>query len=247
MKNAEAHLTQNAVVVTDVCVSYRLRDPSISTWAKTRLKRQPTLHQLLALDHVSLSIPIGSTFALVGANGAGKSTLLRVIAGILHPDSGHTHVNGEVNALLGLNLAFRRELSGRENVTLSALARGRKPPEITERLEEIKEFSEIGDAFERPIRTYSTGMVSRIAFAAATAFRSDILIVDEALAAGDRQFRAKAENRMSEFISNSGTVIMVSHSHQSLRHLCNLGAWIHQGRVMQTGSLEAVLASYEEL
>jgi len=240
----EAH-GRSCVTIRDVSFWYPPSGIRSLGRVKARLQGHTDARLNPAVDSISLAIPHGATFALVGKNGAGKSTLLRIIAGILRPQTGYVHVRGEIATLVGLNMAFRRELTGRENVVLSALARGQHPQDIKARLELIKEFSEIGEAFEQPIRTYSSGMVSRIAFSAATSFPADVLLVDEALAAGDQKFKEKAERRMQDFISNSGSVVMVSHSGRAIRRLCDSGALLERGKLTMVGAIDDVMNEYE--
>jgi ABC-type polysaccharide/polyol phosphate transport system ATPase subunit len=204
-------------------------------------KRFGPVHANKAID---LRIPAGTIHGIVGANGAGKSTLMRSIAGILPPTSGRIEVHGRVSTLLSLGVGFNAALSGRENVVLGGLAAGLSRKEIQARYEEIAEFAELGDFMEMPMRTYSSGMFSRLAFSVAVHMDPDILLIDEALSAGDASFKTKAAAKMSELVTNSRTMFLVSHAMSSVRELCNDCIWLHKGKVMMRGEPNEVIAAY---
>ena len=199
-----------------------------------------------ALDGVSVDIRKGEAFGIVGRNGAGKSTLLRVIAGTLSPDSGERTVNGRISSLLSLGAGFAPELTGRQNIYLGGLASGLSKRRIDLLTGDIIEFSELGDAIDRPLRSFSSGMQSRLGFAIARCLDPEILLLDEVLAVGDLAFREKALNEMKGLISRSGTVVIVSHSLGVLRDLCDRVAWVDEGRTRLVGPADEVVKAYAE-
>lgn len=226
----------------------------------TTIDRRPTLKARLralgrgtkqtrvvrALDDIMLDVPYGSVLGVVGANGAGKSTLMRVISGILPPSQGRVEVYGKVSTLLALGVGFNPSLSGRENVQLGGLAAGMSRKEIADHFEEIADFAELGDAIDAPMRTYSSGMYARLAFSVAVTVRPDILIVDEALSAGDAKFKEKSLNKLKELRSDVRALILVSHGLGTIRDICNEVAWLHQGKLIQRGQPNEVVDAYEK-
>lgn len=199
-----------------------------------------------AIDDVSLNIPYGSVLGVVGANGAGKSSLMRVISGILPPSRGRVEVYGKVSTLLALGVGFNPSLSGRENVQLGGLAAGMSRQEIQEQFEEIAEFAELGEAIDAPMRTYSSGMFSRLGFSVAVTIKPDILIVDEALSTGDAKFKEKSLNKIKELRGEDRALILVSHGLATIREVCNEVAWLHKGKLIQRGEPNAVVEAYEK-
>jgi ABC-type polysaccharide/polyol phosphate transport system ATPase subunit len=195
---------------------------------------------------VSFNINHGTVLGVLGANGAGKSTLLRALAGILPPSQGRIEVHGRVSTLLALGVGFNAALTGRENVVLGGLAAGLSRDEIALRYEEIAEFAELEDRMDYPMRTYSSGMYARLAFAVAVHMDPDILLVDEALSAGDAKFKRKATNRMKEICANARTLVLVSHGMGSIREMCTDAIWLHKGQIVQRGEPDEVIDAYEE-
>lgn len=199
------------------------------------------------LDDVSFKLFEGETLGIIGRNGVGKTTMLRVMAKILAPTSGKVVMQtGKTAALLTLGLGFQLNLSGRDNALLSAMLQGATKRQAKSFLEEIKEFSELGDSFEEPVKTYSAGMKSRLGFTTALMTNVDILLIDEVLAVGDAQFRAKAETAMKERISSDQTVVLVSHNNQQIKSLCDRSIWIEGGKIAGEGDTGAVLEQYKE-
>ena len=239
--------TGPAVRVENVSVSYRTtfeRVPTFKT-AIVRLGRgERAVREVHALQEVSFEVPHGSTLGIIGANGAGKSTLMRTLAGILPPNSGRIEVDGRVSTLLALGVGFNRALSGRDNVVLGALAAGWSRAEIAGRYEEIAEFAELGDFMDLPMRTYSSGMFSRLAFSVAVHMDPDILLIDEALSAGDAHFKRKAADKMASLLGQARTICLVSHSMGSIKDLCTHSLWMHKGHMMKHGPTDAVVAAY---
>ncbi len=215
-----------------------------------RLKELLTLNRrrfhsdFWALRDVSLEIESGTTFSLVGENGSGKSTLLQLIAGILQPSSGTLEIPGRVSALLELGAGFNPEFSGRENVFLSAAILGISREEITRRFTEIESFAEIGDFIDQPVKTYSSGMMVRLAFAVAINVDPEVLLVDEALAVGDIYFRQRCMRKIHELQRRGVTIVFVSHSAVDIKSLSQRVAWLDHGRLVDVGDPDQIIARY---
>jgi len=197
-----------------------------------------------ALEDVSLSLQRGERLGVVGRNGSGKSTLLRTIAGIITPDRGRLTRAPVSCQLLSLALGFVPHLSGRDNAMLSGLMLGLRRREILQRLAAIHEFSELGDFFDQPISSYSTGMQMRLGFSVAIQVEPDVLLIDEVLAVGDAEFQQKSGAALRERINSGTTVVFVSHGDAQVHQICDRALWIEHGRSMMEGSVEAVLAAY---
>jgi lipopolysaccharide transport system ATP-binding protein len=200
--------------------------------------------QFWALEDVSMTLARGDRLGVVGRNGAGKSTLLRVIAGILAPDRGRATRARVSCQLLSLALGFQPHLSGRDNAILSGLMLGLHYGDIVRKLPAILEFSELGDFFEEPIATYSTGMMSRLGFSVAIQIEPDILMIDEVLSVGDAEFREKSGAALRERIHNGCTVVFVSHDDASIKDICTHALWIEEGRSILHGQVDQVLDAY---
>lgn len=200
-----------------------------------------------ALRDINLEVERGTTLGILGRNGAGKSTLLKLISGVLQPTSGTVRVNGRMVALLQLGAGFNNEFTGRENVMLNGLILGIERKEMLERFDEIAAFAEIDEFMDQPIKTYSGGMRSRLGFAVAVNVRPDILIVDEALSAGDAVFKAKGIQRMRELQESGVTVLFVSHSTAQVKDFCTEAALLHKGELLSHGDLDQVIDHYETL
>lgn len=199
-----------------------------------------------ALDSISFDIYRGETLGIVGGNGSGKSTLLRVLAGIYTPDTGTLECRdvGRVS-LLSLGLGFEPELSGIENAIFGSMLLGASLSEARGKLDAIAEFAELGDFMRKPIKTYSSGMRSRLAFSVALMMETDVLLIDEVLAVGDAHFREKSEEALRRKIKSGQTVVLVSHSLAQVKGLCDRAAWVHHGRVMYLGDASDTLKHYE--
>jgi homopolymeric O-antigen transport system ATP-binding protein len=198
-----------------------------------------------ALRRVSFSLEEGDSLAVVGPNGAGKSTLLSVIAGLSWPDEGKLAVNGRVAALLELGSGFHPDLTGAENVLLNAALLGLSRRSAKAKFEEIVEFSGIGEFIDEPLRTYSSGMVMRLAFSVAMNVEPEILLIDEVLAVGDQAFQVKCMEKILELKGRGKVLICTSHVPETLKRLCNRALWLDHGRVAGQGALDEVLAAYE--
>lgn len=204
-------------------------------------------HQLhWALQEINIAIEPGETFGLIGENGAGKSTFLKLVAGTSNATTGKVHVSGRVAALLELGAGFHPEESGRENVYLMGALNGINPKQMEHYYDQITEFAELpADVMERPVKTYSSGMFMRLAFATATAVEPDILIIDEALSVGDMYFQKKSLDRILNFREQNKTVLFCSHNLYQIRSLCQRAAWLHEGRVRAIGATETVVTAFE--
>ena len=207
---------------------------------------RPYYREFWALRNISFELRRGETIGIIGRNGAGKSTLLEIISGILQPNSGSIIVNGRVAALLELGCGFNPEFTGRENVYIYAGVLGLSKKEVDARFDDIAAFADIGDFINQPVKTYSTGMVVRLAFAVMTHVDADILIIDEALAVGDVFFVQKCMRFLRDF-QRRGTLIFVSHDMGAVVNLCERAVWIHEGELRQIGSAKSVIHAYLHL
>lgn len=199
------------------------------------------------LRNITLSLYHGETLGVIGRNGAGKTSMLRIMAGIIAPTSGNVITQpGLTTSLLTIGLGFRGDLTGRDNAMLSAMLLGATRKKAQNFMEEIKEFSELGDSFEEPEKTYSAGMRLRLGFTTALMTEVDILLVDEVLSVGDARFRAKAKAAMEQRMRSDQTVVFVSHNPDQVRELCNRVIWIEDGQIKAQGGTVEVLAQYHE-
>jgi ABC-type polysaccharide/polyol phosphate transport system ATPase subunit len=235
--------------VEDVSVTYRTSLEKAPTLKSTLLRvgrRQRVVREIEAVKHVSFAVPHGKVMGVVGANGAGKSTLMRTVAGILPPTAGRVEVNGRVSTLLSLGVGFNRKLTGRQNVVLGGLAAGLTRAELAEKYDEIVEFAELEDFMDMPMRTYSSGMYGRLAFAVAMTMHPDILIIDEALSVGDARFRRKSFERMRQLCQEDRTILLVSHALATIEKLCDDCIWMHKGEMRMWDEPTAVVEAYTE-
>ena len=196
------------------------------------------------IRNISLDIQQGEVIGIIGQNGSGKSTLLKLMAGVFPPDSGSIYTRGSVSLLAGVGVGFHKELTGRENAYLYGALMGRTKEQIDALIDEIQSFAELKHHFDRPIRTYSSGMKSRLGISVATAFKPDLLLIDEVLGVGDASFRKKSEKRVKDMISESGTVVIVSHSLGMLKSICNRIIVLESGSVLHEGDVELGLDLY---
>ena len=194
--------------------------------------------------NISLEVNQGEVLGIIGRNGSGKSTLLKMMAGVFPPDSGTIATRGSVSLLAGVGVGFHKELTGRENAYLYGALMGRTTEQIDGLIEEIQSFAELDHHFDRPIRTYSSGMKSRLGISVATAFKPDLLLIDEVLGVGDASFRKKSEKRVKDMISESGTVVIVSHSLGMLKTICDRIIVLDSGSVLHEGDVEVGLDLY---
>lgn len=228
-------------------VTYRAnlqRDPTLKSTLVRMGRRERIVREIKALRGVSLDVQHGQVMGVVGANGAGKSTLMRTVAGILAPTKGRIDIYGRVSTLLALGVGFNSALSGKENVVLGGLAAGLTRREIAAKYEEITDFAELGDFMDLPMKTYSSGMFSRLAFAVAVHMDPDILIIDEALSAGDAHFKKKAQAKMEELVAKAGTMLLVSHALGTIKEMCDETIWLHQGQLIRQGKPDEIVEAY---
>ncbi len=235
----------NTVEVQGLSKHYPLSDSQLGRLRHVfGSRRREPKGGLWALRDVSFSVARGEAFGIIGANGSGKSTLLQIVAGILQPTSGTVAVNGRLSALLELGSGFSPEFTGRDNVYLNGALLGLSREEIDARFAEIERFAEIGDFIDQPIKTYSTGMVLRLAFAVAAHVDAEILIVDEALAVGDIAFRQRCMRRIHELRAAGATILFVSHESGDVKALCERCLWLQNGVVRELGEADEVVAKY---
>jgi ABC-type polysaccharide/polyol phosphate transport system ATPase subunit len=204
-------------------------------------------HEFWALQDFNLEVEPGTTLGVVGRNGAGKSTLLSIISGVLRPTTGEVEVRGRLSAIFGIGTGFNPLFTGRENAMLSGLILGIEHDEMVERFDDIEAFADIGEFMDQPIKTYSSGMRSRLGFAVAINVEPDVLVIDEALSAGDSAFKKKAIQRMYDLKDSGSTVLFVSHSMGMVKRFCTEAVLLHKGRLITTGSPEEVVDHYEEM
>lgn len=234
----------------DVSLRFRiLSERGIVTfkeWAIRWLTSKISYRDLVALSHVSFALEPARALGIIGHNGAGKSTLLRVAAGILAPTQGAAIMRGRMAPVIELGLGFEAELSGRENVFFNGALLGRSREEMEERLGEIVDFAELDEFIDQPIRTYSTGMVARLAFAIATTVDAQILLLDEILSVGDESFRRKCNERLESFRKSGVTILLVSHDLDAVQNICDEALWLEHGVVRGHGPVSDVVAAYRE-
>ncbi len=234
-----------AVTVSNLHIKYRgITKTSIrASWRHMTDK----VEVFEALKGVSFEIEEGKILGIVGKNGSGKSTMLRAIAGIFSPDKGKIDLHGHSISLLSIGVGFNKKLTGRENIYLSGMLLGFSEEEIAKKEREIIEFADIGKFIYKPVKTYSSGMYSKLAFAITAILETDIMLIDEVLSVGDAKFKEKSYNKMKELISDEQrTVIIVSHSLGTIRELCDEVLWLNDGKIMMKGSAEEILPKYEE-
>src|SRR5687767_11166322 len=223
-----------SIVVNDVSVTYRTSvegRPTLQSTIRRLGRRERVVREVEALKKVNFRIKRGMVYGVVGANGAGKSTLMRAVTGILPPSEGRIEVKGRVSTLLALGVGFNKELTGRENVVLGGLAAGLSREQIARKYEEIVDFAELDDFMDMPMRTYSSGMYGRLAFAVAVCMEPDILVIDEALSVGDARFKRKSMDKMRELCGEDRTVLLVSHAMGTIEELCDEAIWLDKGRL----------------
>lgn len=200
-----------------------------------------------ALEDVSFSLRRGDRLGIIGPNGAGKSTLLRVLAGIYEPTRGRVRTRGKAAPLFDITLGMDQDATGYENIKIRGLFLNMSDAEIAAHTEEIVAFSELGPYMDMPIRTYSSGMMVRLAFAIATTQQPEILLLDEMIGAGDARFIDRAQERLDRFIGSTGILVLASHSEGVIRKMCNKAILLHQGKLIGSDSVDEILSSYDQL
>lgn len=235
-----------AIEVTDLKVRYRsLNKISIKKSLLSLRKSKTEIFE--AVSGITFKVKTGEIIGVTGKNGSGKSTLLRAVAGIFAPDEGNIDLHGNTVSLLSIGVGFQKRLTGRENIFLSGMLLGFSEEEINHNMKDIIEFAELGDFIDRPVKTYSSGMYSKLAFSITAILETDIILIDEVLSVGDAKFKKKSFKKMQELIKNENrTVIIVSHSLDTLKSLCTEILWLHDGKIKMQGEPMEVLEAYNE-
>lgn len=234
-----------AVVAEGVSKRFRLyHERNQSLKAALMRKRRSVVEEFWALKDVSVEVPEGTTFGIIGENGSGKSTLMKCMAKILRPDHGRLAVNGKVSALLELGAGFHPELSGRENVYLNGSILGISQKELTRRFDDIVDYAGLGQFIDQPVKNYSSGMYVRLGFSVAINVDPDVLLVDEVLAVGDEAFQRKCGEKFAELRKEGKTIILVSHGMVAVHNLCDVVAWLDHGQVKMIDSARRVVDEY---
>lgn len=234
-----------SIKVENLVITYRpLNSVSIQ---RNFFQKKKKRFSYKAVDNLSFEVEKGEIFGLIGQNGSGKSTLLKAIGGMLAPDSGRIDLMGQTVSLLAIGVGFKMEMTGRENIYIAGLLLGFSQREIRKKEQEIVDFAELGEFIDMPVRTYSSGMYSRLGFAITATLETDILLIDEVLSVGDEHFRQKSYCRMKQLISNKDkTVIICAHNRTILEELCGRVLWIEKGKLVRMGGAKEVLDEYEE-
>jgi ABC-type polysaccharide/polyol phosphate transport system ATPase subunit len=237
----------NVITITDLGIKFKmekLKRSRMQDFFIDRIKhpRKPS-REFWALRHVSFTVERGDTVGIIGKNGSGKSTLLRVIAGIFPPDEGIVSIVGEVSTLFTLGAGFQPELSGRDNIFMDGIMMGLNKKQVNDIIESVIEFADIGDFIDMPVRTYSSGMRSRLGFSIAMSIDRDIVLIDEILGAGDASFREKANQKMDRILGGK-TVVIVSHSMPTIKKFANKVIWLDKGIVAAAGNPDTVIDQY---
>ncbi len=240
---------EKMIIVEDVAMRFALSSEkidSIKEYIIKSIKRQVSIEEFWALKGVSFEVVKGDALGLIGLNGSGKSTMLKVIAGVLKPTKGSVHVFGTVAPLIELGAGFDFDLTARENVFLNGALMGYPRAMITEHYEDIVEFSELRDFMDTPVKNFSSGMLSRLAFSIATIGIPDILIVDEVLSVGDFRFQEKCLARIHHMMDEGTTILFVSHSISQVKSLCNKVVWLEKGNVRKFGTAKEICDEYSQ-
>ncbi|WP_294155234.1 ABC transporter ATP-binding protein [uncultured Clostridium sp.] len=236
-------MSDTMIELNDVSMCFNMSTDKITTLKEYLIKLSK--HELFykefwALQDINIKVNRGEVVGIVGFNGAGKSTMLKVISGILKPTSGTVKIHGSIAPLIELGAGFDAELSGRENIYLNGAVLGISKKDMDEKVEEIIEFSELQDFIDVPVKNYSSGMYARLGFAIATSVEPEILIVDEILSVGDYKFQEKSKNRILDMMNSGTTIIIVSHSVEQVRELCDKVIWLDRGKIKDCGGKEVL-------
>ena len=236
------------IEIKNVNVTYRVlmnKSSSLKELFRDAIKGKARVVDYVALQEVSFTVDAGEVIAILGRNGAGKSTLLKVLAGVLPPTNGSSKVNGKIAPMIELGAGFHPEMTGAENVLFYSALMGRDIKSVKERTPAIGEWAGVSDHMDFPLRTFSSGMVARLAFATATDERSEVLLVDEVLSVGDADFQEKSKKRMHELINSGAAVVLVSHDMKAVRELATRAIWLENGHVKMIGKASDVVDAYE--
>ena len=235
---------KHAIEVKDLVISYQNLQKTSIKKNLLHFKRQRA-DRFVAVKGISFYVREGEILGIIGKNGSGKSTTLNALAGIFSPDSGTIDLHDHSISLLSIGVGFQREMTGRENIVLSGMLLGFSEEQVREKEAEIIEFAELGDFIDKPVRTYSSGMYSKLAFSITAILETDIMLIDEVLSVGDQKFKKKSYNKMRKLISNKDrTGVIVSHSLDTLSKLCDTVMWMHDGQIKRIGEPGPVLEEY---
>jgi len=238
-----------AIKVTNVRLEYRLSRSNIGSFKEyviKTVKRQMKYESLWALDGVSFEVGKGEVFGIIGPNGAGKSTLMKIMARVLPPTEGRVIVRGSVAPMIELGAGFNADLTGYENIVMYGTLLGRTPEHMRERARAIAEWADVTDFIDVPLRSYSSGMLARLAFSVATDIEPDVLVVDEVLSVGDAAFQIRSEERMRRLIDKGASVVIVSHDLVTVENLSRRTMWLDHGRSVMMGDPAEVVAAYRQ-
>ena len=241
-------MSESAISIQDVRLEYRLsrsRTGSIKEYTIQLMKRQRNYESLWALDGVSFEVGEGEVFGIIGPNGAGKSTLMKIMARVLPPSSGRVIVRGRVAPMIELGAGFNNDLTGLENIVMYGTLLGRTPEHMRSRAEEIVAWADLTDYMDVPLRSYSSGMLARLAFSIATDIEPDVLVVDEVLSVGDAAFQLRSQERMRTLIDRGASVVLVSHDLGTVSRLAERAMWLDHGRTLMAGDPNEVIAAYQ--
>ncbi|RAP52859.1 MAG: teichoic acid ABC transporter ATP-binding protein [Methanosphaera sp. rholeuAM270] len=238
---------ETIIEVNNVSMEFNLSEQktdNLKEFVIKLIKRELHFQSFWALNNISLKINKGDKIGFLGLNGAGKSTLLKIISGVLKPTKGEVKVYGSMAPLLALGAGFDQNFSGKDNIFLNGAVLGHSRAEMQEKFDDIVEFSELGEFIDVPVKNYSSGMKSRLAFSIATSVNPDILILDEVLSVGDMSFQKKSKDRMNNMMSEA-TLLFVSHSVGQVRNLCDKAIWLHKGSIIAAGEVNEICSQYE--
>ncbi len=235
------------IEVIDASVSYIIRHGASPTLKETviqSLKRQSHDVEVKAIQNLSFSLNPGEVLAIIGRNGAGKSTLLKMLARVLPPTKGRVIVRGNVSPMIELGAGFNGELNGIENIVLYGTLLGRTPKQMRQRATDISAWADLDESINLPLRTYSSGMVARLAFAIATDIVSDLILIDEVLSVGDAEFQKKSRQKIEELVKSNAAVVLITHDLKTVRAMAHKALWIDHGRAMKYGDVDSVVDAY---
>lgn len=232
------------IELKDLWVSYPRQTEGLVKNIKRMVRKEEKKKEFWALKGLNFDVKKGEVLGVIGRNGSGKSTLLKILSELITPDKGEYNVSGKRPVLLSLGAGFEPDLSGMENIYLNGLLLGQTREDISKKIDEIVEFSELGDFIYEPVRTYSSGMKSRLAFSIAITIDPDVLLIDEVLGVGDQSFRDKSKEAILEKIKQNRTVILVTHSASLVREICDRVVWIHLGEQREIGTVDEVVPKY---
>ncbi len=240
-------MAESVISVKDVKIRYRFLKKVSIIKSMFSFKKLNKAEYFEAVKGVSFEVEKGQILGIVGKNGSGKSTMLKAIAGIFSPDEGEINLHGHSVSLLSIGVGFVTSLTGRENIYLSGMLLGFTKEKIDEKLDEIIEFSELGEFIDRPVKTYSSGMYSKLAFSITAILETEIMLIDEVLSVGDARFKKKSFEKMKSLIEDRNrTVVIVSHSTETLQKLCDNILWLHEGNIKMMGPVSEVLPAYND-